>query len=200
MTAETTPREGESIALFGGSFDPVHLGHLLIAEVAVEQMGLDRVVFLPCRISPHKQDGPPPAPGPDRLAMLELATAELDWAEVDDFDLNQPTPSYSYLTVEEMRRRHPLAKLYWLLGRDQWEALPRWREPELLARSVEFIVFSRNGAPTPREGWVMHHLEGVHPASATAIRQSIALGRTTDHLPPLVHHYIREHRLYGAKD
>ncbi len=187
-----------SIALFGGSFDPVHLGHLEIARRAVEQMKLDRVIFLPCRLSPHKLGAPPPAPGADRLAMLELATAGLPWARVDDFDLVQPPPSYSYLTVAEMQRHHPSARLFWLLGKDQWDALPRWREPGKLAAAVEFIVFSRGGDPEPRAGWKMHHLPGTHPASATAIRREFAAGRVPDHLAPAVLDYIRSHGLYDV--
>ncbi|GAA5482659.1 nicotinate (nicotinamide) nucleotide adenylyltransferase [Haloferula sargassicola] len=189
---------GEKIALFGGSFDPVHLGHVAIARLAVAQMGLERVIFLPCRISPHKQAGAPPAAGEDRLAMLRLATAGLPWAEIDDFDLVQPPPSFSYLTVAEMQRRHPRARLFWLLGKDQWDALPRWREPERLAASVEFIVFSREGEPLPRAGWTMHHLSGEHPASATAIRRNLAAGRSPQHLDPTVLDFIRTRGLYGA--
>ena len=189
----------QRIALFGGSFDPVHLGHLEIAARAVASMRLDRVIFLPCRISPHKLDGPPPTAGEDRLAMLGLATAGLDWAEVDDFDLTQEPPSYSYLTVEEMARRHPQAKLFWLLGRDQWDALPRWKHPEMLAAAVEFIVFSREGDPLPREGWIMHPVAGVHPASATAIRTALGHGGSPPWLPPAVAAFIRDRGLYRSE-
>jgi nicotinate-nucleotide adenylyltransferase len=188
----------QRIALFGGSFDPVHLGHLEIAARAVASMRLDRVIFLPCRISPHKLDGPPPTAGEDRLAMLRLATAGLDWAEVDDFDLTQPPPSYSYLTVAEMARRHPQAQLFWVLGRDQWEALPRWKHPEKLAKAVEFLVFSRDGDPIPREGWSMHPVTGVHPASATAIRAALSHGGSPPWLPPAVAAFIRERGLYRS--
>lgn len=189
----TPPRR---IGLFGGTFDPVHLGHLEIARRSVEALDLDEVRFLPCRISPHKTSTPP-ASGEDRVAMLELAVRELPWAVVDDFELRSPPPSYSYLTAGEMRRRFPRARLFWILGRDQWEALPSWREPARLASLVEFIVFARDGAPVPRPGWDMHPLDAAQPASATAIRESVRQGTPrSDWLPPQVEDYIRGHRLY----
>ena len=159
------------IALFGGSFDPVHLGHLEIAHRAVEAMQLDEVRFIPCRISPHKL-GHPPAPAEDRIAMLEQSTADLPWAEVDSSEITLPPPSYSYLTAQRVHDSNPAAKLFWLLGRDQWESLPRWKEPEKLRELLDFIVFSRDGVPEPRAGWRMHHIEGLHPASSSAIRRS----------------------------
>lgn len=186
------------IALFGGTFDPIHLGHLEIATRAREAMALDEVRFLPCRTSPHKI-GITSAPPDDRLEMVRLATRGLAWATVDDFDLRSPPPSYSYLTAEEMARRYPGARFFWIMGADQWRALPTWKNPERLAERVEFIVFSRDGAPAPRAGWRMHHLPGTHPASATAIRRDLAAGgNAKDWLPPQVADFIREKGLYNA--
>ena len=85
------------------------------------------------------------------------------------------------------------------MGCDQWEALPSWREPEKLAAEVEFIVFSRNRDPEPKKGWRLHTLTGQHPASATAIRESLLTGHSgIDWLPPSVLSYIRENGLYTA--
>lgn len=186
------------IALFGGTFDPVHLGHLEIAARAKEAMDLDKVMFLPCRVSPHKI-GVASAPPADRLEMVRLATRGLPWADVDDFDLTSPPPSYSYLTAGEMARRYPGVRLFWIMGADQWRALPAWKEPERLAALVEFLVFSRDGAPQPHPGWRMHALAGTHPASATAIRKELSEGGTAaGWLDPSVASYIRQHRLYKA--
>ncbi|MDB6078520.1 MAG: nicotinate (nicotinamide) nucleotide adenylyltransferase [Akkermansiaceae bacterium] len=188
----------ERIALFGGTFDPIHLGHLEIARLAKEALELDKVIFLPCRTSPHKQ-GIETAPAADRLEMVRLAIAELPWAEVDDHDLAAPAPSYSYLTAEEMARRHPDAKLFWLMGADQWRALPRWAEPGRLARVVDFIVFARDGAPLPHSGWEMHAFSGTHPASATAIREAVRNGNMPlNWLPAAVADYIFRHQLYAC--
>ena len=90
------------IALFGGSFDPVHLGHLEIARSAVDQLRLDEVRFIPCRISPHKT-AEPPASSQARLEMLRLALADHSWAKIDDTELEEPPPSYSYKTAARVR-------------------------------------------------------------------------------------------------
>lgn len=188
----------QSIALFGGTFDPIHCGHLLIANEAVKALSLDQVRFLPCRLSPHKTHLPPTSPE-HRLAMIRLAIRDLPWAVIDDFDLKAPEPSYSYLTVAATRRQFPQARIYWLMGCDQWEALPRWRRPEVLAAEVEFIVFTRGAEPQAREGWQLHPLQAEHPASSTLIRESIHTDHPpSDWLPPSVYSYILEHHLYTA--
>jgi len=163
------------IALFGGTFDPVHLGHLHLATLAKNALALDEVRFLPCQISPHKT-GTAPASGEDRCEMLRLATAGLLWAVVDDFELQQPGPSYSFQTAEAMAARFPGARLFWIMGGDQWDSLPRWKNPESLAERVEFIVLARGDAPLPREGYRLHVVQGEHPASATTLRTAISQG------------------------
>ena len=186
------------IALFGGTFDPIHLGHVEIARRAKVLLDLDEVRFLPCHTSPHKI-GVSSAPAADRLEMARLATRDLPWAVVDDFDRSRPPPSDSYETAEEMARRFPQSQLFWLMGADQWRALPQWKNPERLAGLVEFIVFARDGIPEPHAGWSMHFLEGIHPASATAIRQALAEGQSElPWLAPQVEQYIRQQRLYIA--
>jgi len=189
--------ESRRIALFGGTFDPVHLGHIHLAERARETVGLDEVRFLPCRISPHKT-GTAAAPGEDRLNMLRLATAGLEWATVDDYELNGPEPSFSYLTAEAMAARQPDVRWFWVMGGDQWEALPRWRHPERLAAVVTFLVLARGSdVPQPRPGFRMEVVSGDHPASSTAIRQSAACGHLRDEwLHAGVAAYIRSHSLY----
>ena len=184
------------IALFGGTFDPIHSGHLDIASRAKEAMSLNEVRFLPCLKSPHKTDNGAASPE-HRMAMVKLAIRELPWAIADDFDLTAPPPSFSYRSAEEMARRFPRAQLFWIMGADQWTALPQWKEPDRLARIVEFIVFARNGAPAHHPGWKHHFLQGTHPASATRIRQEIAAGRLPhEWLDPAVAQYILDHQLY----
>lgn len=185
-----------NIALFGGTFDPVHLGHVHLAETARNKLGLDEIRFIPCRVSPHKQDNIPTS-ADDRLEMLRIATAGLPWAVVDDFELRREGPSYSWQTAEAMAARFPGARLFWIMGGDQWEALSAWEHPERLAARVEFIVFKRGMALKPHDGFVVHELDGAHPASASAIREAIACGETNHPwLAPAVSRWICRQRLY----
>lgn len=187
----------DRICLFGGTFDPVHPGHTSAAESAVRELQLDQVRFLPCRISPHKLDRSAAA-AEHRLAMLELAIQGLEWAVIDRFDLEQPEPSYSWRTVLAMRKRYPDARLFWLVGGDQWDELPTWRRADLLAETLEFIVVRRGPEPAGRPGWTSHFLPAVHPASGTEIR-----GHGEDPIPsgwlhPAVARYIEDHQLYHS--
>lgn len=184
------------IALFGGTFDPVHRGHLHMAEAAHDALQLDEVRLIPCQISPHKFDQKP-ASGRERYKMLQLATQGLSWAAVDDCELQKMGPSFSYQTAESMAERFPGDRLFWLMGGDQWAALPRWEKPERLAELVEFIVITRGEAPQPRNGYRLHVINGEHPASSTLLRKRIsqrALGHPW--LDPAVAEYIERHRLY----
>ena len=169
-----------------------------MAELAKKAFGLDEVRFIPCRISPHKE-GRVPASAEHRLAMLRLAMADASWAVIDDLEVRREGPSYSYETAEEMKSRFPTAKLFWIMGGDQWEALPSWKYPERLARCVEFIVISRGGKLLPSEHFLMHPLADEHPASSTGLRKVLANGGVGhEWLHPAVAQYIREKGLYSS--
>jgi len=189
------PSAQQKIALFGGTFDPVHDGHLHIADLAREAFKLDEIRWIPCWISPHKQDRQP-APAADRLQMLRLATANCPWSVVDPIEIERRGPSYSIDTAREMSRRFPDARLFWIMGTDQWNVLPSWAESEKLADLVEFIVISRGDAPKPRKGFRLHPLHATHPASATEIRNTIAAESPPRWLAPAVLDWIESHRLY----
>ncbi len=181
------------ICLFGGTFDPIHLGHTHIAEAAQKQLQLDQVIFLPCRQSPHKASKSL-ASDTQRLEMCRLATSHLPWAEVSTYDLEAPSPSYSWRTAEHIKARSPDARLFWLMGTDQWQALPRWNRADHLASLVDFIVFSRGEHPEERQGMNMHAIAGEHPASATAIRSSLS---NTHWLNNSTLDYIQSRQLYN---
>ncbi|MFT3992069.1 MAG: nicotinate (nicotinamide) nucleotide adenylyltransferase [Luteolibacter sp.] len=185
------------LALFGGTFDPVHLGHLHMATLAKDVLALDEVRFIPCQISPHKIGSTPASPE-DRLEMLRLALADTPWATIDDLELRRPGPSFSYQTAEETAARFPEARLFWIMGGDQWAALPRWKHPEKIAELVEFIVIARNDTPRPRPGYRMHLLTGEHPASSTEIRLALSSGNPAPWLSPAVAGWIEHRHLYGT--
>ena len=185
----------DRIALFGGSFDPVHLGHLELAKAALTKEKLDQVIFIPCWQSPFK--GKTIASGEQRLTMLRLAIDELElnWAEVSDFEILRPEPSFSWQTVEHFREAVDDAEWYWILGTDQWNAIEKWAEPEKLRSWLRFIVATRGGQEVePRKGWNNLAIEFEHPASATRIRETFSEHR--DWLPEDVASFCEEEKIY----
>ena len=136
----------QRLGLFGGSFDPVHLGHLLVAQAAREELALSRLFFIPAAQSPFKP-GRIPAAAEVRLRLLRLALAgQADW-EVDDQEVRRGGVSFTIDTVRDYAQRFPQAELFYLIGADHVGQLPQWREADALARLVEFVVIPRPGQP-----------------------------------------------------
>lgn len=134
------------LALYGGSFDPVHLGHLLVAQAAREELQLSRLFFIPAAQSPFKP-GVVPAPSNERLRLLRLALAGRTDCEIDDQEIKRGGISYTIDTVHDCARRFPAAQLFYLIGTDHVSQLSKWREADELARLVEFVIISRPGEP-----------------------------------------------------
>ena len=179
--------------LFGGSFDPVHAGHLTIAAAAQKQCGLDEVVFLPAACSPFKQGKNTFFSDAQRLQMLQLATADLPWARVSELDLQLPPPSWSWRLAEHWHQQHPEAELFWLMGTDQWEQLHRWARYDYLCELLHFIVYHRDTPPEPRPGVRSTFIcTGMHPASSSVIREALQAGKPlpADWLHPAVKQFI----------
>lgn len=177
------------LGLFGGSFDPVHLGHLLVARAAWEELSLDRLCFIPAAQSPFKPASRP-APDAARLQWLRLALAGQPGYVVDDQELRRGGISYTVDTLRDYSRRFPVAKLYYLIGADHVATLPGWREPEELARLAEFVVIPRPGEPDvqlppPFRGRMLRGFPfGV---SSSQIRARLTAGQPVEHLvPPIV--------------
>ena len=184
-------------AIFGGSFDPIHRGHLAMAEAAREKAGLAAVVFVPAAVSPFKRGTV--ATGPQRREMIEIALAEsaLDWASVSDSELNRPAPSYSWETARHFAGIEPETEWYWILGTDQWEQIDQWAEPDRLRESLHFIIFTRLGQVVrDRSGWRFTAVPFEHPASSTAIREDFAEHR--EWLASGVAAYCEREGLYRA--
>jgi nicotinate-nucleotide adenylyltransferase len=133
------------LGLLGGSFNPIHFGHLGIARDAREKLGLDRVVFIPSGTPPHKQDKEL-APAKDRYEMVRLAIAGTDSFDLSDFELRRGGKSYSIDTVRELQQHYGSSTdLYFLIGLDAFLDFPTWREPAALLRACRFVVISRPG-------------------------------------------------------
>ena len=191
------------MGLLGGSFDPVHHGHLLIAQDAWEQAQLDQVWFIPAAQSPLKATAPV-ASDMARVALLRAAIGKDPRFAVFDWELSQPPPSYSLRTAEELHRQVPEAELFWIIGEDQFGALGDWHRIGELARLVTFLVIARPGweargaSPVADLRW--ERLAGHEFAvSSREIRERVRTGKPIDFLcPSAVVDSIAAQRLYSS--
>lgn len=183
-------------ALFGGSFDPVHLGHLIVAEAAVEALGA-AVRFVPAREQPFKRAAHG-ASAEQRAAMLELAVAGNPRFSVERIELELPPPSYTVHTLRALAEREPGNRFTLLLGADAAQELGSWHEVDALADLADVAVFARPGAVVPRHPLIAQVI--AVPAveiSATAVRERARRGRSIRYLvPEVVREYIAAHGLY----
>ncbi len=188
---------GRRVGVFGGTFDPPHHGHLIVAADAFEALSLDRLLFVPAGNPPHRTGTAAAAVW--RARMVEAAIAGDSRFEVDDREIRRDGPSFTVDTLRELVALAPDDELIFLLGADQYRALASWREPEEVARLARLGVFAREG-DTPE-------LVGVYPAervpvrrvdiSASEIRRRLAAGRSIRYLvPDSVEAMIHEEKLY----
>lgn len=174
------------IGLFGGSFDPVHCGHLLVAQAALEELGLDGIVFIPAAQSPFKAGATPTAPSV-RLRLLRLALAGRPEFQVESLELERGGVSYTIDTVDHLTRLYPGAELLWLIGADHVATLPLWREATRLATLVQFVVIPRPGVEKkdPPVGFRLHWLSGWPLGiSSSVIRERAARGQSLNQMVP----------------
>ncbi len=187
------------IGLFGGSFDPVHLGHLLVAQAAREELNLARLFFIPVFQSPFKPDRQPIFSN-ERLRLLRLALAGKTWCEIDEQEIRRGGMSYTIDTLRDYAKRFPGAELFYLIGGDHVAKLPQWRAAEELSRLAEFVVIPRPGQaevefPPPFRG---RRLKGFPlGVSSSEIRARVKAGLPIDHLVSSpVAEAIHNNRLY----
>jgi nicotinate-nucleotide adenylyltransferase len=198
------------IALFGGTFDPIHRGHLAIAHAAADALRLDRVLFAPTGHQPLKPD-PSSAPYPHRLAMTALACAESDPTRFRLSEIDSPRPdhqpNYTVDTLADLADLHPADDLFAISGADSFHSLGRWKGTARLLDLAQWIVVSRpgyrlgdpDGYPlTPAQRTRVHLLDAVHDeVSSTLLRERLLTGDPCrDLLPHSVADYIQAHHLY----
>ena len=193
------------VALFGGTFDPPHRGHLGIATAAADAFHLDRVLFAPAGRQPLKPHGHP-TPFTDRLAMTSLACAQDPRFEASILYAPHPggLPNYTVDTLAALHQQMPEALIFNLVGADSFLGLPLWHQPERLLELAEWIVVSRPGFPleglplSPQERSRVHLLQTVHEdIAATTLRERLHTGDPcTDLLPETVSNYALTHDLY----
>lgn len=207
MTGPVAGRTG----ILGGTFDPIHLGHLAIAEEAREALGMERVLFVPAGIPPHKP-GRRIAPAADRVAMVETAIADNPAFFLSRVEVDRPGPSWAVDTVallseaERAAGRDP--DLWWILSAEAFAAISTWRDPQRLIAGCRMAVVPRAGAERPTPAWIESCLPGAADrvavvdgpelgVSSSLIRERVASGRSIRYLvPDAVAAYIAGHRLY----
>jgi nicotinate-nucleotide adenylyltransferase len=200
MIQQRAPGHVERVGLLGGTFDPVHLGHLLVAQTALEELNLDRIIFLPAAVSPLKTNQPPLVSATDRLAMLWLALEGEARFSADDRELRRNGPSYAIDTVHSLLNDYPGVRFLYLIGADQMHLLPRWHRIEELRNLVDFAVFDRSsdvGSFALGKEWGFEFVHRRIDISSTEIRERLAKGLSVRYiLTPTVRNYIMTHQLY----
>lgn len=201
-------REARKIAVFGGTFDPIHFGHLIVSEEVRAKLALEEVLFIPAG-QPWLKANRPVSSARDRVEMVRLAIADNPHFQLSTTEVDRPGPSYAVDTIDELRQRlGSEAKLFFLLGSDALDELPQWKEPRRLIQLCRLVVFTRPGFSLPP----MEPLESAIPGlaknsvsvqvpqvdiSATDIRRRVAQGASIRQFVPLtVEKYILQQGLY----
>lgn len=196
------------IGILGGTFNPPHLGHLVVAQEAYRELDLDQVLFIPAGIPPHKPVDAEPGPE-HRLALCRLAIAGDDRFAVSDLELRRDGPSYTVDTLNQLSTHAPTNKLFLILGADIAAGLPQWREPERVLDLATVAIAKRRGTSGESVQRALDHLEGGDRArffqmprigiSSTMVRRRARAGQPIRYfVPDGVVRYISEHGLYGT--
>jgi nicotinate-nucleotide adenylyltransferase len=187
------------VGVFGGSFDPVHHGHLIVAAEAMRMLGLDELRFVPAGEQPFKR-GQLAAPAEHRLAMLECAVADVSGFVVDPQECRRPGPSYTVDTLRALRAARPDASLSLLVGSDAAREFAQWREAATVQELASVVILARPGAAPPAGVGEVLTVPAID-ITATTIRERIRTGGSIRFLvPDAVARYIAEHGLYVDED
>ena len=196
------------LGILGGTFDPVHYGHLLLAETCRQELRLNEVRLIPAGLPPHKTDAHI-SDGHARADMLKLAVSGYPEFVVDRREIRRHGPSYSVDTLTELTAEFPDAELFFLMGADSLRDVPSWRQPERIAELATIVAVNRPGTASPTaqqvDEWIGSHLArrvvivsmpGTD-VSSTDMRQRVAAGRGLRFLTPrAVEAFVNQHRLY----
>lgn len=204
----------EKIILFGGTFDPIHKGHIEVAESAAQKIGADKIIFIPARRSPHKNKQPV-ATDIDRIAMLKLAVEGKKSFHTSNVELNRAEPSYTIDTIKQLRQKFGAdCEFYWLIGADMLKDLPLWYKVNELLKECNVCVMNRGGFDKPDfDGIIGLSEENIEKLrrnmietplieiSSTEIRKRLLQGEdVSPFLPTNVLDYIKRRRLYMPND
>ena len=198
----------KKVGIMGGTFNPIHNGHLLIAESAYEQLGLDEVRFIPTGRSPHKQ-GQQILDSAERMHMVELAIADNPAFVVDDREVRSDRLSYSYLTLEQMHAVYPEYKLYFIMGGDSLRDFKTWYQPQRICQCAALVAAIRDACDLEHLQMYADELHELYGAdvyllhtpnlsvTSSELRERAAKGRSIRYqVPDVVRDYILEKQLY----
>jgi nicotinate-nucleotide adenylyltransferase len=181
------------IGIYGGTFDPVHHAHLILAREAIELLELERLIFVPAALSPHKQDRPP-TPSHIRVEMLHAAIAGELRFTIDEVELRRPPPSFTVDTIEDFRRANPSDEIFLCIGSDNLPRLHTWHRFEELRKLVRFVVLDRGSAALDGDYEIVRRPVDI---SSTEVRNRVATGQPIRYLVPrAVEEIIRREQLY----
>ncbi|MTH52500.1 nicotinate-nucleotide adenylyltransferase [Bacillus mangrovi] len=188
----------KEIGILGGTFDPPHYGHLLIASEVMAALSLDEIWFMPNRLPPHKQHEEHSSPD-ERFEMLKLAIGGAEGFKIQAAELERSGPSYTYDTVVLLKEKYPEASFSFIIGADMIEFLPQWSRIDELIRLVRFVGVNRPGYSPATDFKVTMADVPQFDVSSTMIRERLRNGETTRFLlPDQIKDYIRERGLYGT--
>lgn len=203
----------KKIGIMGGTFDPVHVGHLILGEKAYEQLGLDRVWFMPSGNPPHKRNRQDRASNEERISMVQKAIEGNPHFELSLIEMNEDGYTYTYRTLERLKQENPDTDYYFIIGADSLYDFATWKEPARICRACTIVVAARNHVPTLSLDQEMTYLSHQYGGcfirldtlnidiSSQLIRQWIQEGKSLRYyVPDPVVSYIREHHIYLAPE
>lgn len=188
--------------IFGGSFNPIHIGHAILANMLSQGHGLDSVWLMPSRMNPLKQNGYCQAPDADRLEMCRIVASKCPAVEVCDIEMHLPVPSYTYTTLCALREKYPERRFRLIIGSDNWEIFNQWRDTDRIINEFGVIIYERPGYPVkgdlPENVRIVDNLPQTL-ISSTIIRERVKKGENINFLVPEgVVNYIAGKGLYDG--
>jgi len=190
-------RSENNFGILGGSFDPIHMGHLILAEYALEEYALDKIIFIPNRIPNLKN--PPQASARHRYLMVKLAIQDNPRFEISGMEMNRKGISYTYDTIIQLKKKFKNTRFFFIIGSDAYGQLPQWKNFKKLIKEIEFIVAARSDAKVKKIPGIKFQVLNIPEVtiSSSYIRERLKRGLSIRYLvPDRVWKYIREFNLY----
>ena len=183
------------IGILGGTFNPPHIGHLILAESVRVFLRLDKIIFIPCNIPPHKLKNNLPGGG-TRLRMLKLALRQCPFFEVNSWEIKRKGVSFTVDTLRHLKRKNPEDKLFLIIGSDLFKDFKSWKEPQVIKRLAKVAVVLREAVKKKEKGFIFFEMPKIE-ISSSFIRQRIKHGKSIRYLVSKdVELYIKKHNLY----